>query len=702
MGYILGTDVGGTFTDFLLADESHAEHVVHKVPSTPDDPSIGLMAGIRQIAERLGRPEPDLLGDISLIVHGTTVATNAVLTETGARTGLMTTKGFRDVLEMRRGVRSREYLYDNKYVAPSPLVPRQLRQPITERNDVDGTTIQPLDETDVRRAAERLLEADVAAVAVSFMHSYMNPAHEQRAGEIVSEVLPDAFVTCSSDVLAQMRLFERTSTAVINAYVGPVVRRYIDRLARELDGGGFRGTLLVMQSNGGVATAEVVSRLPASVVLSGPAAGPVAGLEHMRQHDAGGCIVVDMGGTSFDASLVRHGSVQLTQEGEINRQKVALPMTYIHTIGAGGGSIGWVDEGSLLRVGPHSAGADPGPACYGLGGTEPTVTDANLVLGYLNPHYFLGGTMALDTESAYQAIEKRLAKPLGVSTIEAAAGIYDVVNQAMAAGTKDISVQRGYDPREFALVVAGGAGPVHAGRIAMELDIATVVIPITSATFCAAGMLLADLRHDYVRSYLADWHGLDMASARHTIDEMERQGSEALRAEGVFDADQESYAVADMRYAGQHHEVSVPFQPADIETAEGRTKIAQAFHVRHEELYGFATADADINVINLRVTSIGRRYKLDLHALAGSDHSAPPQPSSWRPVYQPAQSEMVDTPIYRGDTVGTGHSLRGPAVVEQRNTTIVLPEGFSLALDSTGSFTMRRIEGGSEPVEVSA
>src|SRR6266849_5911527 len=423
MSYSIGIDVGGTFTDLVLLDNDVGSLVQHKTPSTPDDPSRGVVAGIDELAGLAGLEREALLEQVELIVHGTTVTTNAVLTETGAKTGLLTTEGFRDVLEMRRGVRSRSHLYDNKYVAPPPLVPRYLRQPVRERVDVRGVVRAPLDEGSVRDALELLRRERVEAVAVCFMHSYAEPAHEQRAAEILQELAPELHLAVSSEILPQVRLNDRVSTTVMSAYVGPVLQGYITRLIAALADASFTGTLLVMQSNGGVATAEVVARNPASTVLSGPAGGPVAALAFTRARGSDDCVLVDMGGTSFDATVVKDGEVQVTRHGEISRHAIALPMIDVHTIGAGGGSIGWLDDGGLLHMGPRSAGASPGPAAYGRGGEEPTCTDADLVLGYIDPGYFLGGRMPLSLERAHEAVERRIADPLGLDTVAAAAAM---------------------------------------------------------------------------------------------------------------------------------------------------------------------------------------------------------------------------------------------------------------------------------------
>jgi N-methylhydantoinase A len=686
----IGIDVGGTFTDFLLVDEDAGTYLAHKSPSTPVDPSEGVLRGLTEVAERLGLETPEFLSRIALIVHGTTVTTNAVLTERGARTGLLTTEGFRDVLEMRRGVRSRKHLYDNKYVAPRPLVPRYLRLPVRERVDVGGDVRTTLDEGSLRIALEQLRTERVEAIAVCFMHSYANDEHEQRAKAIVEEVVPDVFLSISSELLPQVRLNNRVSTTVMNSYVGPVLRAYVDRLVGRLAETAFDGVLLVMQSNGGVATPEVVARFPATTVLSGPAGGPVAGLAYAEARGSRDCIVVDMGGTSFDASIVKDGEVQVTREAEINRHTISLPATDIHTIGAGGGSIGWIDQGGLLHMGPQSAGADPGPAAYGRGGSEPTCTDADLVLGYLDPEFFLGGRMRLQPALARAAIEERIASPLGIDAVAAAAAMVEVITLVMAAGTKDMSLQRGYDPRELPLVAAGGAGPVHAGMIAAELDIPLVIVPRLSSVLCALGMLLADLRHDYVRSYGRLWVQLDRAEARGLIDAMVARGLAALEEEGVPPDRRDALAAADLRYLGQHHEVTVPFAPADLDDAAGVERIELAFHRRHEELYGFSSPGRQLEVISLHATVLGRRPSLSVE-LAGRDADGAPAPRKGsRRAYLPSVRALEEIDVYDGDRMLAGHRIAGPAIVEETTTTVFVPEAFDLELDRSGSFVLTR------------
>jgi N-methylhydantoinase A len=687
--YSIGIDVGGTFTDLVLLDDDVGGTLVqHKTPSTPDDSSRGVVAGLDELAGLIGLERSAFLQQVGLIVHGTTVTTNAVLTESGARTGLLTTEGFRDILEMRRGVRSRKHLYDNKYVAPPPLVPRYLRLPVRERVDVRGAVRTPLDDQSVKDAVEVLCGEGVEAVAVCFMHSYAEPANERRAAALVEELAPDLFLAVSSEILPQVRLNDRVGTTVMSAYVGPVLRTYIERLIAALHEASFAGTLLVMQSNGGVATPEVVARNPASTVLSGPAGGPVAALAFTRARGSDDCIVVDMGGTSFDATVVKGGEVQVTRNGEINRHAISLPMIDVHTIGAGGGSIGWLDDGGLLHMGPRSAGASPGPAAYGRGGEEPTCTDADLVLGYLDPDYFLGGRMRLSLDRALEAIERRIARTLGLDAVQAAGAMAEVIDLNMAAGVKNVSIQRGYDPREFPLVAAGGAGPVHAGAIADELDLSTIVVPRLSSVLCALGMLLADLRHDLTRSYSRHWADVDPAEARAIVDELAERGLEALAEEGVPEERRSIVASADLRYSGQHHEVSISFPPHDLGHLE---RIEQAFHRRHEELYGFASPGKPMEIVNLHATVLGRRKPFPLEPPSVDGREAPRRGS--RRIYLRGVRSLEEVEVLDGDRIAPGQWAAGPVVVDTRTTTIVVPETFDIAFDASGSFVLTRKAG---------
>ncbi|MHC4218347.1 MAG: hydantoinase/oxoprolinase family protein, partial [Planctomycetota bacterium] len=551
----IGVDVGGTFTDFLVV-RSGADPQVHKVLSTPADPSIGLVNGLLEIAEGMGVPLRELAGSIETMVHGTTVTTNAVLTRTGARTGLLTTEGVRDALEMRRGIREEQY--NNRYTNVTPLVPRALRRPVHGRLNYCGDELEPLCTGDVEHAIDFFAAEQVDAVAICFMNSFADAAHEQHAARLVREKLPGAYLTVSSDFLPSIRFYDRVSSTVLNSYVGPKLSSYLERLGDRLREIGFGGVLLIMQSNGGVVSPAVAHGHSALTLLSGPAAGPQAGLSYVRGHGRDDCITVDMGGTSFDAALVRDGTAIVVTEGEINRLRIALPMLDIVTIGAGGGSIGWIDEGGLLRMGPQSAGADPGPACYARGGALPTCTDADLVLGYLDAEFFAGGRIHLDRDAATQVIRQHVAEPLGLSVEAAAAGMYRVINTNMAQGVREISIKRGIDPREFPIVAAGGAGPLHACEICEELEIPQFVVPRESSIFCAAGMLASDLQHDFVSSFVSTLDRLDWKKLNGVIDGMIERGAGLLAEEAIPEPDRDFTLKLDCRYVKQYHEVSFP------------------------------------------------------------------------------------------------------------------------------------------------
>jgi N-methylhydantoinase A len=686
MKYTIGIDVGGTFTDFLVTDlDGHGR--IFKILSTPDDPSDAVFAGLTEIANAQDLALDALLSQVGRIVHGTTVTTNAILTGCTVPTGLLTTSGFRDALQMRRGIR--EKLYDNKYLAPVPIVPRWLRRPVQERIDQAGTAISPLVLEDVDAAAEQFRAAGVEAVAICFMHSYANAAHERAAAARLRASLPDIFVSSSSEVLPQVRFYERTSTTVLNAAVGPILNRYLDRLTSRLDENDFGGALLIMQSNGGVCTPEAAARLPASTLLSGPAAGPIAGQVYAGTRADGGYITVDMGGTSFEASMARGGTPAITTGATINRFAMALPSMDIKTIGAGGGSISWIDNGGLLRMGPQSAGAKPGPVCYGLGGVEPTCSDANLVLGYLSETFFAGGRIQLNTTAATAAIEKHIAAPLDLDVTRAAAGMYHVMNVNMASAIREISIERGYDPRDFPLVCAGGAAAIHAGMIARELGIREVLIPREASILCAAGMLRTDLRHDLVRSYATPFTAekLDQKHLAGLISEMQDEGGRMLVAEGISeDQHRISYAL-DLRYVGQYHEVRVDDVPECMLAQPNFKGIRELFHQAHDRLYGYALDEGDtvVELVNVRLCAIGLTEK---PAIA-TEPVFPDDPSGalkgLRPVYLPDSQEITDVPVYDGDLLRHGNRLDGPAIVESSVTTILVPDNFGLSMDALGT-----------------
>jgi len=677
----VGIDVGGTFTDFLVTDED-GEIQVGKVLSTPEDPSIGLLRGLEELAGERRQSLSEFAGTITTIVHGTTVTTNVVLTGTGAKTGLITNEGLRDALEMRRGIREEQY--NNRYTNVPPLVPRYLRRPVRGRLDHAGAEIEPLLIEDVEDAVALMDREGVEAVAICFMNSFANPDHERQAAEIVRKRLPDAYLSVSTEVLPSIRFYPRVSTTVLNSYVGPVLRRYIESLTKRLRKIGFNGVLLIMQSNGGVVSPEVARDRAAVTLLSGPAAGPSAGTAFAELHGHRDFITVDMGGTSFDAALVREGQPLTVTEGNVNRYSLALPMLDIVTIGAGGGSIGWLDEGGLLRVGPGSAGADPGPACYGKGGEDPTVTDADMVLRRLDPSFFAGGQMALNVDAAHAVVEEKIARPLGLSVAEAAAGITRVVDSNMAAGVREITIRRGFDPREFPMVVAGGAGPNHACAIATELDLPMFIVPRESSIFCAAGMLMTDLKHDVVRSRIVRLDQLPREQLIAEAGDLARRGRRILQEENVSEERIQVLEEAEIRYVRQYHEVSLPLFP--LEDLEER------FHAEHNRLYGYHLAEekTPLELINLRVRAIGVTDKPKQRDQEDAGPDSKHARKDEREVWIPEDGDFRTVPVYDGHVLQNGNLVQGPAMMEQRNTTLFISAAFDMAVDRFGSFVVRR------------
>ena len=584
MRYRLGVDVGGTFTDLVLYDVETNEIEVTKTPSTPANQAEGVTTGIEMLVDRLGVPA----GEIGFFIHGTTVATNTLLERKGAPTALIVTAGFRDVLQIGR--QDRPDLYDWRIPRTEPLVPRHLRFEVTERVLYTGEVHTPLDLGDVDAVVERLKETGVEAVAVCLLHSYANPEHEITVGRALREALPGVVVSLSHEILPEFKEFERMSTTVINSYVSPVIGTYVTNLKRGIVDAGINSDLYIMQSNGGTMRAASAVERPVHTILSGPAAGVIGSVAIAAHAGQQNSISVDMGGTSFDVTLSYQGEVRQTRESEIERLPIKVPMVDIHTLGAGGGSIAWIDPGGALRVGPQSAGADPGPACYGRGGIEATVTDANLVLGRLNPKRFLGGRMELDVGRARTAIAERVAKPLGLGVEECAEGIVRVVNASMIKGIRVVSVAKGYDPRDFCLVAFGGAGPVHSAELAEEMDIPRVLVPVAPGVTSALGLLMTDLRHDFVRTVLLSGDGLTHGELGARFAEMEDEALERMRQEGVEAGDVTLVRLSDIRYAGQGYELEVPVPSGTLNEAE-MEGLSERFHEAHRQMYGYATRD---------------------------------------------------------------------------------------------------------------
>lgn len=683
----VGIDVGGTFTDFVVARAGEPP-LIHKTLSTPADPSIAVVDGLEQIAATLVPPLSlrDFARSIDTIVHGTTVTTNATLTSTGAVCALLTTEGVRDALEMRRGIREEQY--NNRYTNVPPLVPRARRIGVRGRIDRDGVELQPLDLAAVRAAVGTWKAQGVQAVAICFMNSFANPAHEEAAAAVVREAWPQAYLSVSTEVLPSIRFYDRLSTTALNAYVGPKLGHYLDQLVDRLADAGFGGLLLIMQSNGGVVTPQAARDKAALTLLSGPAGGPGAGLFYAQALGTDRCITTDMGGTSFEAS-VAVGAPMLENDGQIARHRIALPMLDIHTIGAGGGSIGWLDEGGLLRMGPQSAGADPGPACYGRGGTLPTTTDANVVLGYLDPDYFAGGRMALDVDAARRAIEQHIARPMGLTVEQAAAGMYRVACHNMAQGVREVTIKRGFDPREFPLIPGGGAGPIHGCLICHELEVPLQIVPREASVLCAFGMLMGELKHDFVRTFVARLDGLNWPRLAALVGQMHAEGTALLASERVDAAAQRVELRLDCRYLKQYHEVSVSVPLAAIDRRDAAL-VARAFHDEHQRLYGY-TLEAEgsaVEIINVRLQVIGATERPVVRREARGSADAAAALKGRRSVYIPERDTFAPVPVYDGHRMRCGHRIAGPALIEQRTTAIFVSDSYDCTVDPLGSFVL--------------
>ena len=686
MTYRIGIDVGGTFTDFLLTSgDGNSE--IYKVLSTPDDPSIGLMNGLSGMAKAKKISLGEFIKNVQTIVHGTTVTTNAVLTRRGAKTGLLTTKGLRDALEMRRGIREEQY--NNKYTNVEPLVPRHLRFPVEERLDYKGDMVKELRKSDVLDAVKLFKKEGVEAVAICFMNSFADDKHESITAKIIEEKFPDTYLTISSEFLPSIRFYDRISTTVLNSYVGPILKSYLTSLIEKLKDAGFKGVLLIMQSNGGVVSPQIAMEKGAVTLLSGPAAGPVAGIEYTSIQGYDDCLTIDMGGTSFDAALIKDKTPLVTTEGEINRLRLALPMLGIVTIGAGGGSIGWVDEGGLLRMGPQSAGSKPGPACYDLGGELPTCTDADLVLGYLDKDFFAGGKIPLNYDRAAKAVKEKIADPLGIDVVEAASGMFRVINVNMASGVREVSVKRGHDPREFPLVVAGGAGPVHACMIALELEIPVMIVPKESSIFCAAGMLMSDLKHNFVRTYSTLLEEIDAKKFRSLFHEMEREATELLKSENLPEESIQHIYSLDMRYVKQYHEVNVKVTKEELGKGDVDSMVDK-FHPEHNRLYGYSLEKegTPVELINLRLSSIGKTVKPKFREEEYDQENPSEALKKKRKIYLPHKKAFEEVPVYDGHKLRYGNKIEGPAIIEQVNTTTFVTPEYNVLCDKFGSYTM--------------
>jgi N-methylhydantoinase A len=673
--YRVGIDVGGTFTDLIAIDDAGITTFT-KVPSVPDDQSIGVLAGLNDLANRVGCDLKTFLASTDRLVHGTTVATNALLERKGAKVGLITTQGHRDVLEMREGLKPDRY--NLLLPPPEPLVPRHLRRGVRERILFDGSVSVPLDRTSLRDEIDRLKREGVTSIAVCYLHAYRNPIHERQTAEILAKEMPDAFISLSNDVLPQIKEFERVSTTVVNAYVGPAVRKYLNSLERRLDDAGFAGSLFVILSHGGIAPLKEASRLAAATVLSGPAGG-IAGARRVASViDTNDLIPFDMGGTSTDISLIEKGNIALSAERGLADQRIALRSLDIISIGAGGGSIAHMDSGGTLHVGPGSAGSVPGPACYGNAGTKPTVTDANLLLGYLDAANFLGGRRKLDTGAAEVAVDS-LAARLGIDRTACAAGIFRLINLKMADGIGMMTLRRGVDPRGFTLLSFGGAAGLHAVEVAREMHIKRVIVPTIASVLSAWGMLSSDLQYELTRSHVGDVSKLDAAALREVFGSLEAEAS--LRVTSWFNGPIRIKRSAEMRYGEQIYEIDVPLDDLDLEDENAMAEVIQRFHRRHEGLYGYCSPDQEVVLVNARVVVVGEVQTPNERPAKQPSRATPAKPVRTRKAFFGA---WRDVPVFSFGSLAPGHEILGPAIVEAETTTVLLNVGDKLQVNALG------------------
>ena len=673
MAWQIGVDVGGTFTDLLALDPEHGIFRVAKVPSPPEDQSVGFIDGLAAL-------ETDLAA-VAALVHGTTVATNAVLERKGARCGLITTAGFRDVLELGRRTRPNPYGMTGSFEA---LIPRDLRAEVPERIDSAGRVLTPLDEAAVRREVHRLRERGAEALVIHFIHSYANPAHEQHCAEIAREIWPNPFVTLGSEILREVREFERGSTAALNGYVQPIVSRYLGRLSQNLRSAGLSNELLVMQGNGGMMAAGTAVHLAVHTVMSGPAAGAIAAARIGVQAGYPNLVACDMGGTSFDVSLIAAGEPALSAEKDIAYGvPLRVPLVDIHTIGAGGGSIARITRAGLLQVGPESAGAHPGPIAYGRGGTAVTVTDANLLLGRLNPDRLTGVAAGVPIERIAAAIEEQISAPLGLDPIAAAAAILAVTTNQLAHAIRLVSVEKGHDPRDFALFAFGGAGPLHAVEIARELGIPTVLVPRFPGITSGLGCVLAPVRHDFVQSIGQPLADAAIAQIDRRFADQETAGRRLLDEYGVPLAETVVRHEVDLLFRGQSHVFRVPVTAPGFDPHT----VLGDFLERYKARFDIELPEMTAMLVNLRTTVIGRRAPVDLAIFAPpSDGSGAPQPSATRQVR--FNGGWLDTRIFDRASLGMGAALVGPAIVEQPDTTVVIDPGATAIVDGLGNLVI--------------
>ncbi len=685
MSYRIGIDAGGTFTDFVAIGDD-GSLTVYKTPSNPSDPVTALLDGLSGLAGQLGMKAQEFISSIDVLLHGSTVALNTLIQRRGARTALLVTAGHEDSLELRLGHKEDGHRWDFRYPPADIIVPAHRRLGINERVLAGGRIHQSLDEQQLDTQLAALEELEVEAIAISCIWSFANPAHEKKILEAVKKRFPDCFISSSLDILPRVGEYMRTSTTAANAYIGPAMDRYLSTIEQALLDSGFAGQLYIMQSNGGVASPAILRQRPVAALNSGPAGGPVAALWYGEMLQNRNVISVDMGGTSFDICLARDGSPDLVDNADIARVRIGLPMVNVISIGAGGGSIAHLDERNLLKVGPESAEANPGPACYCRGGNLPTVTDALVVAGYLPDSGLLGGDMPIDKSLAEKVIEQHIADHTGLDLLQAASGIIEITTQNMVEGIRIASIERGHDPRDYLLVAGGGAGPAFAASLARELGIEQVLIPTVAGTLCALGEATADLRYDSIRACPSTLGELDLSTVNQLLLDMKNEGMQALDAsdKSLNDIHIEQYA--EMKYVDQIHNCDV-LMPGGEMNEDKRDELRQCFHQRHEELFTYCETDNEPELVSIRLSVIIKNGHEAQKAT--TNREAGEQQGRTRLTLLHGNDELTPTPIYGADEIDSSKMIEGPAIVEEFTTTIVVPPGDSLTYYPQGYYLLK-------------
>ena len=686
--YRLGIDAGGTFTDFILS-KPDGDVQLFKVLSTPHDPTEAIRNGLAEIEARAGVSATELVSQSDLCINGTTVGLNALITHRGAKTGLICTKGHEDSIEIRLGHKEDGYRYDPHYPPAVMLSPRYLRKGVEERVISTGEVRTPMNEDDVRAACEVFKKEGVESVVISFVWSVLHPEHENRAAEIVRDMLPDVHLTVGSQLYPQVREYTRTSTALVNAYLAPILQKYVGSIDDYFQSLGSEKPVRFFQSNGGLALGETVASQAVYAINSGPASAPQAATFIAEPWGDKNIITIDMGGTSFDITLAHDGKANVNKNIDFLRYRIGIPMIQVETLGAGGGSIGWIDEMGLLQMGPQSAGSEPGPACYSKGGEMPTTTDANLVLGYLSPGGLVGGRLQLDYDKAVKAIMTHIGEPLGLSLERAAHGMFTIVNNNMVNGIRRVSVERGYDPRDFVLMGAGGATGAHITALANEIGIDRILISKLASGLCAYGQIISDVKYNFMAPapYRLDSENVDV-TLQGLFDGLESRGRDQLTKDGFAEKDIHITRTLDMRYTGQVHECTVEVDAFDI-TPSSISTLVEAFHERHEELYMYSERHSAIEVVNVESTIVGRVERPERMKQSKGNGADAAKTGSRKVVFS-SDGARIETPIYDGSKLGAGDHIQGPAVIEEETTTLVIDPHWKLVLTDSAVYELTK------------